>query len=161
MGDTRRSRFADWVRRGVVGLARAFPWASARMGAAPRRARSPPRGRRRPAAVRWRDRAARVSPASSPRPRTAAPAVTLHTTRPPVIALADGDDTLVDAVLAGRVVLRGDVDDLAAFHDALMAFLQGAVRAPDFAATLVDFRAWQRRRDARNVRLTESPERHG
>lgn len=144
--------FGYWVRRGVVSLARELPWASARMGAA--------LGERvvhlvvdgELAAVRWRDGAARVRESADPE---APPTVTLRTSRGVVLALADGDDTLLDAVLSGRVVLRGAARDLAAFHAALMAFLQGAVRAPSFTATLEDFRAWRRVRDSH--RTSEEP----
>lgn len=145
MGDTAAS-FGYWVRRGVLSLARELPWASARMGAAlgGRVVHITVDGEL--AAVRWHEGAARVSERADPE---AAPSVTLRTTRRTVMALADGDDTLLDAVLAGRVVLRGATADLAAFHGALMAFLQGAVRAPGFAHTLEEFRRWQRVRDAR------------
>jgi len=97
------------------------------------------------AVVRWHNGAARVSEALPP---DTIATVTLRTQRSVVMALADGDDTLLDAVRAGRIVLRGAVRDLAAFHDALMAFLQGAVRAPSFVPTLEAFRDWQRRMDA-------------
>lgn len=146
--------FGYWVRRGVLSLARELPWASERMGAAlgERAVHLTVDGEL--ASVCWRDGAARVRETAEP------PAsVTLRTSRRAVVALADGDDTLLDAVLAGRVVLRGATGDLAAFHAALMAFLQGAVRAPSFAPTLEEFRAWQRARDARTP-PEESPD-HG
>lgn len=148
--------FGHWVRRGVVSLGRELPWASARMGAAlgPRVVALTVDGE--DAFVGWRDGAAWVREAL---PQGLTPTVTLRTARRTVVALADGDDTLVTAVLAGRVVLRGAVDDLVAFHDALMAFLQGAVRAPSFALTLDEFRAWQAARDAQS-QPQESPPRH-
>lgn len=137
--------FAEWVRRGVVGLARALPWAAARMDAALGDRLVELSAEGESAWVTARSGVTRVFVAP---PDGRRPAVTLHTSRRAIVALADGDDTLLDAVLSGRVVLRGDVADLVAVHDALMAFLQGAVRAPDFVETLVAFRAWQRARDA-------------
>lgn len=60
------------------------------------------------------------------------PDVELRTTRSAIVRLVDGTDSLVDAILADRVVLRGTVDDLIAFHDGLMAYLHAAVRCPGF-----------------------------
>ena len=62
-----------------------------------------------------------------------APDVELWTKRAAISRLINGEDTLVDAILGDRVVLRGTVDDLIAFHDGLMAYLHGAVRCPAFA----------------------------
>jgi hypothetical protein len=47
-----------------------------------------------------------------------------------VHALLTGVDTLEDAVLEGRVHLRGTLDDLLVVDDALQLFTQAAVRAP-------------------------------
>lgn len=47
-----------------------------------------------------------------------------------VHALLTGRDTLEDAVLEGRVCLRGALDDLLVLDDALQLFTQAAVRAP-------------------------------
>jgi hypothetical protein len=58
-----------------------------------------------------------------------------------LLALIDGETSLEDAVLAERVLLRGDAPDLARFHDALWLYLQGAVRAPSFPALLAELRA--------------------
>jgi hypothetical protein len=71
-------------------------------------------------------------------PRT--PVVELATHKPVIVALACGDATLVDAILDDRVRLRGAIVDLLAFHDALMAYLHGAVRSPSSPARLARFR---------------------
>jgi hypothetical protein len=60
--------------------------------------------------------------------------VHLSTRRSVIRALIRGEDTLLDAILAGRVELKGTVDDLIAFDAGLMAYLHGAVRCPPFAA---------------------------
>lgn len=75
-------------------------------------------------------------------PEHFAPRVTLRTERAVVARLADAELTVVDAVVSGAVTLRGDVDDLVAFHEGLMAFLHGAVRSPSFPALLDEFRGW-------------------
>lgn len=67
--------------------------------------------------------------------------VEVATERTTLLALLDGDLALVDAVLAGRVRLRGEAPDLARFHDALWLYLQGAVRVPSFAALLQKYRS--------------------
>ena len=69
-----------------------------------------------------------------------APQVRVSTGRPTILALVDGDVSLVDAVLADDVHLVGDVADLARFHDVLWLYLQGALRAPSFPALLHAFR---------------------
>lgn len=75
-------------------------------------------------------------------PEGFAPQVALRTARGVIVRLADAELSIVDAVISGEVSLRGDVDDLVAFHDGLMAFLHGAVRSPSFPALLDDFRRW-------------------
>jgi hypothetical protein len=56
-------------------------------------------------------------------------AVELSLTEAIVRRLLEGRLTIVDAALAGDLVLRGAADDLAALHDALLAFIHGAVRS--------------------------------
>jgi len=54
-------------------------------------------------------------------------------------ALLDGELGLTDAILADRVRLSGELDDLVAFHDALLLYFMGAVRSPSFAALSDEF----------------------
>jgi hypothetical protein len=62
------------------------------------------------------------------------------TDRRTILALVDGDLSLVDAVIRDQLSLRGAVADLARFHDALWVYLQGAVRAPSFPQLLRAYR---------------------
>ena len=57
-------------------------------------------------------------------------AVELIMTEAIIGCLLEGRRTILDAALDGDLVLRGSVDDLAALHDALVAFIHGAVRSP-------------------------------
>jgi hypothetical protein len=66
--------------------------------------------------------------------------VDVVTGRDTILALVDGEVSLVDAVVGDALALRGAVPDLARFHDALWLYLQGAVRAPSFPALLRAFR---------------------
>ena len=69
-----------------------------------------------------------------------AASVDVETNRETILALIDAETTLVDAVLDGSLVLRGAGDDLLAFHDGLVAYVHGAVRAPSFPGLLRRFR---------------------
>lgn len=84
----------------------------------------------------------------------AAFAVELCTTRRAIAALARGELSILDAITSGGVTLRGPVAALAGVYDALIAFLEGAVRAPSFADTLDQFLRWQRLRDRHVARGT-------
>lgn len=53
----------------------------------------------------------------------------LRTSRSVLVDLLEARRTLLDAVLFDDFVLRGGSADLAALHDALIAFIQGAVRS--------------------------------
>lgn len=68
-------------------------------------------------------------------------AVVVRATRATVLALADGELALLDAVRSDRLHLQGTARDLARFHAALGLYLQGAVRAPSFPDLLHAFRA--------------------
>jgi hypothetical protein len=69
------------------------------------------------------------------------PDLSVRTSRDAVLALVDAECSLLEAVLSDRLVLRGTPDDVIAFHDALVAYLHGAVRAPSFPGLLRRFRA--------------------
>jgi hypothetical protein len=69
-----------------------------------------------------------------------APRVLVRTSRATILAVLDAEATLMDAVLDERLRLWGGTDDLLTFHDALMLFVHGAVRAPSFSALLRAYR---------------------
>jgi hypothetical protein len=58
-----------------------------------------------------------------------------------IIALLDGEATLLGSALADRLRLRGRAEDLVVFHDALMVYLGAAVRAPGFVGLRARFRS--------------------
>ncbi len=62
------------------------------------------------------------------------------TGRATILALVDGRLTLMDSVMQDRFEIFGGLDDLIAFHEGLMFYLHGAVRAPSFPALLRRFR---------------------
>lgn len=68
-------------------------------------------------------------------------AVTLRTSHEAIVALVDGRRTLVESVLAGELDLRGTVEEIAVFHDALQAYLHGAVRSVSHPPLLRSYRA--------------------
>lgn len=78
--------------------------------------------------------------------RPEAPVVECRTSRAAIVDLIDARLTLVQAVVEDRVWLRGDVDELLAFHDGLMIFLGGAVRSPSFPGLLREFRLFSARK---------------
>jgi hypothetical protein len=69
------------------------------------------------------------------------PLIELASTRATVLAVVDGRSTLEEAVWSGRLELRGRLDDLVRFHDALVLYLHGAVRCPSFPWLLDRYRA--------------------
>ena len=69
------------------------------------------------------------------------PHVDLESDRAAILEVADGRLTLEDAVWNERIVLRGGLRDLVAFHDALAIYLQGAVRCPSFPTLLDAYRS--------------------
>lgn len=72
---------------------------------------------------------------------SAVPHVELTSDTSSILAVLDGELTLADAVLADRLVVRGALPDVVAFHDGLATYVHGAVRAPSFADLLRRFRA--------------------
>ena len=66
--------------------------------------------------------------------------VEVSTVRAELVALADGEMTLEEAVTAERLELRGRVDDLMAGLLALEAYLHGAVRCPELSGLMDAFR---------------------
>ena len=67
--------------------------------------------------------------------------VRVRTSARAVLALADGECSLLEAVFGDQLVLQGTPEAVIAFHDALVAYLHGAVRAPSFPGLLRRFRA--------------------
>lgn len=133
MGE-RRIPFRGWVDRGLRTLEGELPWAYLRMAAA--------LGAREVALTVDDEEATVESDGKTVwlRDEPRAPSVTLRTTRREIVALAEAERSLVSSVLLGETVLRGRVEDLAAFHDGLLEFLRGAVRSPSFPGLMDAFR---------------------
>jgi hypothetical protein len=83
-------------------------------------------------------------------------AIELSLTEATIRRVLEGRCTIVDAAIAGDLVLRGAADDLAALHDALLAFIHGAVRSPSTPRLL---EAYLDRDALPNVR-SRSPDAH-
>jgi hypothetical protein len=73
-------------------------------------------------------------------------AVEFRTTRRTILDVIDARRTLMGAVLGDRLMMRGTPRDVLAFHDGLMAYVHGAVRARSFPPLLQRFRRVRRRR---------------
>jgi len=133
MVGVRRMPFRGWVGRGLRTLLRELPWAHARMAAAlgAREVEITVDGE----VVAVESDGERVWLRDEP----GSPSVTLRTTRREIVALAEAERSLVSSVLLGETVLRGRVEDLAAFHDGLLEFLRGAVRSPSFPGLMDAF----------------------
>ncbi len=86
-------------------------------------------------------RPTRSVPLSPQRALEPAPSVEVTTDRRAILALVDGTHTLMSAVMADELILRGSVDGLLAFHDGLGFYLHGAVRSLGFPGLLHAFRA--------------------
>lgn len=88
--------------------------------------------------LRFEEEGARVwEPAPE---ETGAPFIELESDRGAILDVVDGNLTLEDAVWQRRIELRGAVADLVLFHDALVVYLQGAVRSPSFPRLLDNYR---------------------
>jgi hypothetical protein len=73
----------------------------------------------------------------------AQPFIELRSSRRTILDVVDGRLTLEDAVWGEHLWLRGHLDDLVRFHDALVLYLQGAVRCPSFPWLLDRYRDQQ------------------
>jgi hypothetical protein len=83
----------------------------------------------------------RFAPRAVERAEARAPAdIEAVTSKAAILAVVDADATLVEAILDDRLILRGHCDDLLAFHDGLLTYVHGAVRAPSFPRLLRAFR---------------------
>lgn len=67
---------------------------------------------------------------------TQAAGLEVRTGRATILALADGDLSLVAALESDRLFVRGALDAVLRFDTALLAFFEGAVRAPSLAPML-------------------------
>jgi hypothetical protein len=61
-----------------------------------------------------------------------------------LLALTSGDASFLDAALDDRMMVKGAVDEIVLFYDALVLFLQGAVRSPSLPWLLDEFEASRR-----------------
>jgi hypothetical protein len=68
-------------------------------------------------------------------------AIELTLTEAVIGRLLDARCTVLSAVLGGEMVLRGAAEDLAGLHDALLAFVHGAVRSPTAPRLLESYRS--------------------
>jgi hypothetical protein len=72
----------------------------------------------------------------------------VSTTSRTILRVIDAETNLMEAVLADELYVRGELDDLVAFHDGLLAYVHGAVRAPSFPQLLREYRLFQRKKRA-------------
>lgn len=84
-------------------------------------------------ALRFDGAELRLDPAPPP---DRGPALRVATDRATIVALADGDISLVHALESDRLFVRGPLDDVLRFDTALLSFFEGAVRAPSLAPML-------------------------
>lgn len=63
------------------------------------------------------------------------------TTRTTIDDLYQGHSTTEHAILSDAVLLKGSIDNLARFHDALLDYVRGAVRCPSFPALMAAYRS--------------------
>jgi hypothetical protein len=73
-------------------------------------------------------------------PRLPRSDVRVRTSRNAILDVLDDRLTLEGAVESGDLELRGSIEDLERFHDALLVYVGGAVRCPSFPALLDRFR---------------------
>jgi hypothetical protein len=61
-----------------------------------------------------------------------------------LLALTSGAVSFLDAAMADRMMVKGAVDEISLFYEALVLFLQGAVRSPSLPWLLDEFEASRR-----------------
>lgn len=128
--------FAGFVRRALTAIRAEVPWAYDALGKALSGRTTLLLVDGEPAAVRA-DAKAGIEVGEA---RGESDVVCTTTSRA-ILDLIRGRETLLEAVLSDRIELRGEVDALLAWHDALEMFLHGAVRARAFEGLLKDFQA--------------------
>ncbi|MCA9607284.1 MAG: hypothetical protein KC619_16880 [Myxococcales bacterium] len=69
------------------------------------------------------------------------PEVEVSASHAAILSIVDGRSRLLQAIRAGRIDLRGTAGSIADFHDALQAYVHGAVRSRSHPALLRAFRA--------------------
>lgn len=69
-------------------------------------------------------------------PRPAQAHVDVETDRRTILDVISARASLLDVVLDERLHLRGAVEELLRFHDALLSYVAGAVRSPTFPSLL-------------------------
>jgi hypothetical protein len=69
-----------------------------------------------------------------------APGARVATSRAAILDVLDAGIPLHEAVQAGRVDVRGSLDDVVRAHDALIAYAHAAVRAPSMPELLAELR---------------------
>jgi hypothetical protein len=61
-----------------------------------------------------------------------------------LLALTSGESSFLDAALDDRMMVKGAVDEIVLFYDALVLFLQAAVRSPSLPWLLDEFEGSRR-----------------
>ena len=69
------------------------------------------------------------------------PTVRISSTREAIAAVLGGRSTLEESVLTGELDIVGELAEIALLHDALVAFMHGAVRCPSMPQVLARLRA--------------------
>lgn len=126
--------FAGFLARSLSALRRDLPWIHARLCArlAPRQMRIEVGGE----VLGLRCREDEILVIEPP----GAPDVEARTDRAAILDLVDARLSLLDALLEERLVVKGAIGDVIAFHDGLLIYLHGAVRDRAFPALLRELR---------------------
>ena len=79
------------------------------------------------------------------RPPSGDATISARTSKQLILDLIDHRLTLAESIVEGRFEVKGHLDDLVAFHDGLIFYLSGGVRARSFPKLLRGFRALERK----------------